>query len=592
MRASRRTAWRVDVRRLGVPGVVVAAAIVTLSATGGGTAVVTQLAQLSPQLFALDVITGVSIIVAGATAWWSGRGAPGLAAMLAGLSWFGADWAGATAAPGVLRGAGLIGAAVTLPLVLLALVTTRVRGIPTSAPTLIRRSTLALVAAPVVWLVLWVPSLDLRCLAICDANPLGAGVDFRLARLAADVWQGLTVALAALVAATAAAVLVRSAASRRWWPIFGGGLVVGVAWAAWGVSLLLPATLVSPTGPVAVAAYVARAFAILAVAAGVLWWTMRTRRVVAAIERMGDRLAPFPESASLAAGLATALADPGLRLVYPLPGTGFVDVEGRVVDPATVDDANAGATEIRRSGELVAVVLRSAAAADDSVPTDLGPAVLLAADNERLLASMRHEVAELRSSRARIVETGDIERRRIERDLHDGAQQRMLGIVHDLATAATEARRLDDPRAPVMDGVTAVADETIDVLRKLARGIRPAMLEEAGLAAALETLADEAPIPVVIQAVPEVRYPSAVEGAVWRVIARVVVAASRGGASAVRVTVDEADGRLLATIGVEDFAGVIDAVSLGDVVGAAGGDLRVMSVVTGSLRIVASVPCG
>jgi signal transduction histidine kinase len=168
----------------------------------------------------------------------------------------------------------------------------------------------------------------------------------------------------------------------------------------------------------------------------------------------------------------------------------------------------------------------------------------------------------------------------------------MLGIVHDLATAATEARRLDDPRAPVMDGVTAVADETIDVLRKLARGIRPAMLEEAGLAAALETLADEAPIPVVIQAVPEVRYPSAVEGAVWRVIARVVVAASRGGASAVRVTVDEADGRLLATIGVEDFAGVIDAVSLGDVVGAAGGDLRVMSVVTGCLRIVASVPCG
>ena len=158
--------------------------------------------------------------------------------------------------------------------------------------------------------------------------------------------------------------------------------------------------------------------------------------------------------------------------------------------------------EIRRSGELVAVVLDASTSADAGVAAELGDAVLLAADNERLLAVVRHEVAELRASRTRIVQAGDHVRRRIERDLHDGAQQRMLGIVSELSSAAEEAGRGDDPRAPALDELTAAADDTIEALRAIARGIHPAMLDEAGLAAALETLADQAAVPLVVDRAP------------------------------------------------------------------------------------------
>ena len=160
----------------------------------------------------------------------------------------------------------------------------------------------------------------------------------------------------------------------------------------------------------------------------------------------------------------------------------------------------------------------------------------------------------MRASRTRIVQAGDHVRRRIERDLHDGAQQRMLGIVSELSSAAEEAGRRDDPRAPALDQLTAAADDTIEALRAIARGIHPAMLDEAGLAAALETLADQAAVPLVVSSAPETRYPPAVESAVWRVIARVVAAAGRGDASAVRVALDDADGRLLALVSVDGMA--------------------------------------
>ncbi len=590
MGPSRQARRWVDPRGSIVPLLVIALAVVSVTATGRSAGDVTRLAQLSPAIFALDVLAGLSMVAAGVVAWRARRREAGMATMLAGLCWFGADWAGTTSAPGVLRAVGLVGTVMTLPIALRAVVATRPPWLPGSARAVLGAVTIGLLALTSVWLVAWVPSFDLRCLAVCDRNPVGAGVDFRLARSLSDLWQGLTIALAAGSGLLAASRGLRSP-RRGGWPMWGATLAIGAAWTVWGFSILLPSTVVAPTGEIAIAAYVVRALALVALAAAVLWWTANARRIVAAIERLADRLAPFPEAASLSVGLAGALADPTLRVVYPMPDGRFVDVDGRTVDRAALRGSARPDWEIRRSGELVAVVLDASTSADAGVAAELGDAVLLAADNERLLAVVRHEVAELRASRTRIVQAGDHVRRRIERDLHDGAQQRMLGIVSELSSAAEEAGRRDDPRAPALDQLTAAADDTIEALRAIARGIHPAMLDEAGLAAALETLADQAAVPLVVDRAPETRYPPAVESAVWRVIARVVAAAGRGDASAVRVALDDADGRLLALVSVDGMADGLDPVGLADVVGAAGGEVHTMALANGGLSISASLPC-
>src|SRR5438445_10459604 len=153
-----------------------------------------------------------------------------------------------------------------------------------------------------------------------------------------------------------------------------------------------------------------------------------------------------------------------------------------------------------------------------SVPeltSHIGPAVRLGLENERLQAEALHQLEELRASQARIVETGDDERRRLERDLHDGAQQRLLALSYDLrlARAAAEA----DGDAAIASLLAGATDETLRALvelRELAHGIYPAILTEAGLSAALATPADTAALPVQIEGVlPGERYAIPVESA-------------------------------------------------------------------------------
>ena len=180
-------------------------------------------------------------------------------------------------------------------------------------------------------------------------------------------------------------------------------------------------------------------------------------------------------------------------------------------------------------------MLHSAASIGEPLGPDLSPAVSLAADNERLVASVRHEVLELRASRARIVETGDAERRRLERDLHDGASSGCSASSTTLLSRTMWPRRPGTRGRPRSAEAVAAADETIDALRTLARGIHPAILEEAGLAAALETLADDAPIPITVSQMLDTRYAPAIEAAAWRFVTDSVGDAARAGASATRI---------------------------------------------------------
>ncbi len=194
---------------------------------------------------------------------------------------------------------------------------------------------------------------------------------------------------------------------------------------------------------------------------------------------------------------------------------------------------------------------------------------------------------DLRGSRRRIIEMGDTERRRIERDLHDGAQQRLLAVSYDirLARAAAEAEH-DVQVVPLLVDAIDGAQAALDELRELAHGIYPAILEEAGLAPALASLADTAPIPFVINGMPDERFPTSAETAIYVLVADAIDDAADRKATRAAVNADHDGDQLTIVIeddGVERISSMIQAA---DRVGSLGGTLEVASRV---LR--AEIPC-
>jgi signal transduction histidine kinase len=224
-----------------------------------------------------------------------------------------------------------------------------------------------------------------------------------------------------------------------------------------------------------------------------------------------------------------------------------------------------------------------------------GAAARLALENERLQAELRAQLAEVRASRARIVHAGDDERRRVERDLHDGAQQRLLGIRLALQLARG---RLADGGATV-DELLAEADAEVvgalEELRALARGIHPAILTEEGLAPALAALARRAPVPVEVTVRRE-RLPAPIESTAYFVAAEGLAnVAKHAHASRASIEVTSANGRIAVEV-ADDGVGGADAAGAGlrglrDRVEALDGRLEVESPAGGGTRISAAIPC-
>ena len=193
--------------------------------------------------------------------------------------------------------------------------------------------------------------------------------------------------------------------------------------------------------------------------------------------------------------LAESLGDRSVAIAYWLPDRErFVDEAGH---PVALPEPGSGRawTAVERDGRRVAAIVHDAAL--DTSPELVQAAAAassLAIDNERLKADLRARVEELRVSRLRIVEAGDAARRRIERDLHDGAQQELRRA---RARAARAALAISDPEAgPLVDGLAVRLDAALSELRELARGIHPAILTDRGLAPAIAALAERAPVPV------------------------------------------------------------------------------------------------
>jgi signal transduction histidine kinase len=257
--------------------------------------------------------------------------------------------------------------------------------------------------------------------------------------------------------------------------------------------------------------------------------------------------------------LARTLGDPSLELALWLPERGsYVDSHGRPLElPAPGQDR--AVTILGPSEAPIAALLHDPVLFERrGLLEAAGAAARLALENERLQAELRAQLAELRASRTRIVNAGDEERRRLERNLHDGAQQRLLslGLALQLARAelGAQANGASELLAEAEDELRAALDE----LRELARGIHPAILTDQGLAAAMRSLAERSAVPVNIVAVPDERFGESIEAAAYFIVSESLAnCAKYAHASAVNVSITRRDGNAVIDI-ADDGAGGAD----------------------------------
>ena len=298
----------------------------------------------------------------------------------------------------------------------------------------------------------------------------------------------------------------------------------------------------------------------------------------------------------IGAVIAGSLEDPLAELYFWLPETeGFADASGEVVRDLPQDER--AQREIRREDARTAVLLHDSSLLERR---DLLDGVLAAAalsiEMARLRVEVRLQLAEVEASRTRIVEAGYEERRRLERDLHDGAQQRLvtLGIV--LRRLQRSLPREAQILGPALGSAVDEVGRAIEDLRTIAAGVRPPRLDE-GLAAALADLARAAPVRVDVQATDE-RLPEEVEAAAYFVVCEAVTnAVKHGSPSHVRVDAMVANGTLRLVV-VDDGSGGATPTQgtglagLSDRVEAQGGTLLIHSPVGAGTRIEVEIPCG
>ena len=307
-------------------------------------------------------------------------------------------------------------------------------------------------------------------------------------------------------------------------------------------------------------------------------------------------LADMPERADLRENLARALGDPALELAFWMPElTRYVDAAGSPVELPAGDDPHRTATEIRHQGARVAVIVHDRAQDRETVRA-AGAATALLLDNQRLEAELRARLVELDASRTRIVEAGDAERRRLERDLHDGAQSRLVALALTLRLTRMGVTGGTDTAA-LLDTCIDELRQSLDELRDLARGIHPAVLSDRGLEPAVRALAARAPLPVDIVGGPTGRLPAAVETAAYFVVSEALTNVSKyARADHAIVRVERVDGRLLVDVSDDGVGGASADLGSGlrglsDRVAALSGTLEVSSPPGRGTRLHAELPC-
>ncbi len=386
-------------------------------------------------------------------------------------------------------------------------------------------------------------------------------------------------------------------ARRRWTPGLLAGVVLALGFiVSFWLETIAPESARTATGEVRVVGLaVLRILVAVALLVGVL-------RDDAARGRIADlvvRLEGLPSTAVLQSSLREALGDTSLVVMRWSPERdAYLDSGERPTDPPPDGPARAS-LRIEHGGRPALIIAHDPSLRDDpALICAAVAAVRLAVDNERLQAEVRAQLDAIQASRARLVEAQDSERRRIERDLHDGAQQRLVSLQLSLQMLRTGLGPDIEPEVRAeLDAAAEEARAAIAEIRELARGVHPAILTEGGLAPALSSLAERSPLPVELASSIDRRLPGPVEATAYFVVAEALTNATRH-AEASRVTIAAGiqDDRLRIEI-VDDGRGGATADGgsglrgLEDRVAALGGTLSIDSPADAGTRLTIELPC-
>jgi signal transduction histidine kinase len=299
--------------------------------------------------------------------------------------------------------------------------------------------------------------------------------------------------------------------------------------------------------------------------------------------------------ATLQARVARALGDPALVVAYPSGDHGHVDGDGR---PMALPAAQTGRSvaRIERDGREVAAIAYDASLDDDPELIEaVSAAAAIALENASLRAEAEARLAELRASRQRLVAAGDAERRRLERNLHDGAQQRLVALAMQLRLVQAGIRRDPASAEALVTSASAELAQGLEELRELARGLHPAVLEH-GLPSALDSLASRSTVPTAVTCDELPRLPEPVELALYFVACEALTnVAKYSRARAASVTLRRTPGGVAVEIADDGVGGADPARGSGlrglvDRVGALDGHLRVTSPPGAGTVVTAELP--
>jgi signal transduction histidine kinase len=304
-----------------------------------------------------------------------------------------------------------------------------------------------------------------------------------------------------------------------------------------------------------------------------------------------------PDPADLRDALARALHDPSLTLAYWLPEfETWADLDGHEIQLPAADSGRA-TTQIDRGGANVAALVHDPSLDDEpELLAAVSAGAAIALEQGRLHAELRARLGELRGSRARVIEAGQKERQRLERNLHDGAQQRLIALSLDLGLLEERLGHDLDAADRLHEARREIALSLAE-LRDVAQGLHPAVVSGHGLAVALESLAARASVPVRLTVELDGRLHEQLEVAAYYVVAESLTNVGKHAhATSVTIDVGRLNGQVVVEV-VDDGVGGADTEGgsglrgLADRVESLGGRLRVWTPHGGGTRVRAELPC-
>lgn len=338
----------------------------------------------------------------------------------------------------------------------------------------------------------------------------------------------------------------------------------------------------------------------LAVATVPIGFLVGLSRARARRARMGDlvvELGDLPTPDRFQAALRNALGDPNLVAAFWVPAAGhYVTAEGHLLSLPD-EGSESVATFLERDGEPLAVIVHDAYLMEDpALVAGATAAARLAVENERLQQEVLEQLVEVRASRSRIIQAGDEARRRLERDLHDGAQQRLVTLGLKLQSLEARLGPLDEETSRGMQDIRAELKGALSELRDLARGLHPLVLTEEGLGPAIESLCGRFPLPVAFGELDVGRLPQPIETAAYFVVSEALAnVAKHAHATMVDISAERDVDTLTVEIADNGIGGAsMEAGSglrgLADRVEALNGSVSVASPSGAGTRIVAQLP--